>query len=61
MRVQIELTQADLQRLVLHELRNLLGDVGNSLSIADVKIEVKSHQNYKAEWESADFRARIEK
>lgn len=62
MKVRIELTEKDLRRLVLHEIRTRLGDYGSQISETDVSIETKSNQNWKAEWEGgAGFRARLEK
>lgn len=57
MKIAVELTDVDLRQLVLAELTNRI-DV--PFQPHDVKIEVKSKQNYKSEWEPAEFRARIE-
>lgn len=57
--INIELTEADVRRLVRSELERIMGDI--SLSDKDVQVEVKSKQNYKAEWEPAAFRARVVK
>lgn len=57
MNIQIELTEHDLKKLVLDEIGRRLGEV--PLQASDVKIEVKSSQNYKADWETANFRARV--
>lgn len=57
-RVAIEVNEFDLKRLVVADLSSKLGV---QLSDADVVIEVKSTNNYKAEWERAAFRARVEK
>jgi hypothetical protein len=51
----IELDKEDLNRLVIDELRRKLGDI--KLDHTCVKIETRSVQNYKSEWECADFRA----
>jgi len=59
MTIVIELSEHDLRKLILEELRNRLGNV--PLVETDVVIEVKSKQNYKSEWEPAQFRARIGK
>jgi len=60
MKIQIELTEKDLRRLVLEEIRRKTGV--ESLTETDVSIETKSKQNYKSEWEGgAGFRARVEK
>lgn len=60
MKIQIELTEKELRALVLARLRDELGEAGGRLADKDVHIEVKSKQNYKSEWESAAFRARVE-
>lgn len=58
MNVNIELDEKDLRKLVLEKL----SEISNlSLTEQDVTIEVKSKQNYRAEWEPASFRARINK
>jgi hypothetical protein len=55
----IEIDEKALRVLVIAHLRDQLGNI--SLTAEDVKIEVKSKQNYKSEWEPAAFRARIDK
>lgn len=57
MNVEINLTETDLRALVLDHIQSKLGDI--KLEPSDVKIEVKSKQNYKAEWEPAHYRARV--
>lgn len=57
MNIEITLTELDLKRLVCDELQRRMGDI--QLEANDVKIETKSTQNYKADWETAAFRARI--
>lgn len=57
-RIRIEVDERTLKRLVI---RYLSEQVGANLSETDVFIETKSTQNYKSEWESALFRARVEK
>jgi len=47
-------------------LRNLVHrwlceQIGAEIDIKDIKIEVKSNQNYKSEWEQASFRATVSK
>jgi hypothetical protein len=54
MLVKIELSKEDVQLLVVQELQRRLGEV--TLQAGNVKIEVKSTQNYRSEWENADFR-----
>lgn len=60
-KIHVELTTDDLKKLILNDLQSKLGDAGDSLKIQDVRIQVKSTQNYKAEWEVAAFRALIDK
>jgi len=60
MKIQLELTEKDLRRLVLDEIRRKTGI--DSLEEKDVSIETKSKQNYRSEWEAgAGFRARVDK
>ena len=60
-KIHIELTEKDLRRLVLKEIRDNYA-FGAKLEETDVSIETKSKQNYKAEWESgAGFRATVSK
>lgn len=54
MKIEIEVNANDLKKLVKQHLSNMLNvDIDeNNLSIC-----VKSKQNYKSEWENADFKA----
>ena len=54
MKIQVELSESDLKRLIMEEIHRRLGDAFDE---AKVVIEVKSKQNYKSEWEAAHFRA----
>lgn len=56
MKVKIELTEKDLRDLVHTEICKKLGN-GAHLAPENIKIEVKSKQNFRAEWEVAAFRA----
>jgi hypothetical protein len=56
MRIRIELNETLLKELVLRHLADQLGDAFDPIK-DNVKIEVKSTQNYKAEWEPALYRA----
>lgn len=58
MNIEITLTEADLKKLVVEELQRRMGEI--SLEPSDVKIETKSAQNFKSEWETANFRARVQ-
>ncbi len=56
MKIEVELTEYDLKRLVIDRLSATLNV---SLEESDIIIETKSKQNYKSEWETAAFRARV--
>ena len=58
MLLKIELTEQDLRKLVLQRVEELLEA---DIDPQDVKIEVKSKQNYRSEWEAAAFRAVVVK
>ena len=54
MNVRVEISDKDVRELV----RQFVSDkTGQPVRLEDVKIEVKSKQNYRSEWESASFRA----
>jgi hypothetical protein len=57
--IVVELDESDVRKLVYDHLRGVLGDV--EFDEKDVKIETKSKQNYRSEWETAAFRARFVK
>lgn len=59
MQISVEIDEMELRMLVLNRMRALMPD--ESISESDIKIEVKSKQNYRSEWESASFRARVVK
>ena len=54
MKIRVELNEKELRELILNYLEDNIGDMFDEKKI---KIEVKSSQNYKSEWEQADFRA----
>jgi hypothetical protein len=54
MRIRVELSENDLKNLIIKELNKRYGDEFDPRSL---KIEVKSTQNYKSEWEQANYRA----
>lgn len=58
MKVELEIGEKDLRELALEFIRERLHV---NLDASDVVIEVKSKQNYRSEWESAAFRARVSK
>ncbi len=53
--IHIEMTTEEVRQVVLAHLESKLGD--RDLDPKAVVIEVKSKQNYKSEWEPAEFRA----
>lgn len=55
--LSVELTEEDLKRLVALEVSRISGQ---DCRPEHIKIEVKSKNNYRAEWETAAFRARYE-
>lgn len=59
MKIKVELSRAQLEQLIIAHIKNKLGD-DIKLKPMDLTIEVKSTQNYKSEWENAEFRARYE-
>ena len=54
MKIEILLTEEDLKELVKDKIESM---IDKDVDTKDIKIEVKSKQNYKAEWEYAKFRA----
>jgi hypothetical protein len=58
MKMRLELTEDMVRQLIMQHLAAKLGDV--DIKEKDVRIEVKSTQNYKSEWEPATFRAVFE-
>lgn len=54
-KVRVELDELGLKSLVLKYIRSVTGD--QYIELEDIKIETKSTQNYRAEWEQAEFRA----
>lgn len=59
-RIRIEIDEKTLTTLVHEYLVKQLG-VDILPDVYDIKIEVKSKQNYRSEWEKAEFRAVYEK
>lgn len=52
MEINITIDEKKLRELVVSHLESILGDV--EITKDDIKIETKSKQNYKSEWERAD-------
>lgn len=59
MKIEVGINEIEIRAVLLDHVREKLGDV--NLKIEDIKIEVKSKQNYRSEWETADFRATVSK
>lgn len=57
MNILIEINEEELKKLITNEIACRLGDI--AFDPKDVRIEVKSAQNYKSEWEKAKFRAQL--
>jgi restriction endonuclease Mrr len=58
MKIRVEINESQVKKLILDYLDNVLSV--NTLKSEDVIIEVKSKQNYKSEWEVANFRVTYE-
>ena len=56
-RLNMSYTEDDLRRLVVEDIAR---KTGMDIKTVDVKILVKSKQNYKSEWESAAFKAEVD-
>ena len=56
--LKIEITESELRELVRKRLVDVLGAI--DLDEKLIKIQVRSKQNYKSEWEEAQFRATYE-
>ena len=54
-RIEIEIDEKTLRKLVHDHITEQLGELAPRSE--DIRIEVKSNQNYKSEWEPASFRA----
>jgi hypothetical protein len=57
-KLTVEIDEGTLRKLVIDHLNDIFNV---RLSADDIKIETKSAQNYKAEWEVANYRARVDK
>jgi hypothetical protein len=57
MTIDIEMDEKQLRELIHSYICDKLGSV--NVASTDIVIEVKSRQNYKSEWETAAFRARV--
>lgn len=54
LKIKIEIDEEHLKELVRKEISELCG---LQVPLQTINIETKSNQNYRATWESADFRA----
>lgn len=53
--IRIEINENDLAEIVRQHIASLLID--REIEKSDIKIQTKSAQNYKSEWEKAEYRA----
>lgn len=53
MKIRVELNEKELRELIINYLEE---NIGTTFDEKKINIEVKSSQNYKSEWEQADFR-----
>ena len=60
MNINIEINETMLRDIICRHINRTFGDELN-LNEKDIKIQVKSKQNYKSEWEAAEFRASVNK
>lgn len=58
MKVKIELNENDLKELIKKHIEDCMNE---TIDIKNIEIQVKSKQNYKSEWENANFRAEYSK
>jgi len=58
-KINIEYTRRELINLIIRDLQKIMP--GTDFAEKDIHIEVKSAQNYKSEWETAEFRAKVTK
>lgn len=59
MNIKVEIGNQELRNMLMLRLAELMPET--TLTDQDIRIEVKSKQNYKAEWEDAEVRAWVEK
>jgi len=57
MKITLEISQDDIKKIIM---KHLAGIIEGNLKPEHIIIETKSTQNYKAEWETAEFRVRYE-
>lgn len=59
MKINIEITEQEAKKIISDYLQKELGGV--EIDEKQIIFEVKSKQNYKSEWEQADFRVKYHK
>ena len=59
MEISITIDERKLKQLIQDHIQEVLGEV--TFDHTEITIEVKSKQNWKSEWEAADFRAVLRK
>lgn len=59
MKIQIEMSEEDVKKLVLEHLRTTLNNY--EITLSDVNIMVKTKHNFRSEWENGNFKATINK
>ena len=57
MKINAELTEKELKELIV---AHFYEKIGASLDADKIRIEVKSKQNYRSEWETSCFRAKYD-
>jgi hypothetical protein len=57
MKLQVSMTEEDLKNQIVKWFND---NTGFSVDLKDIQIKVKSKQNYRSEWEIADFKATID-
>lgn len=58
MLITVEIDEAELKRIIIAHIQDYFNDKYGKFDANKVIFEVKSKQNYRSEWEVADFRAR---
>lgn len=57
-KITVEYTEADLKQLIRDDMERKMPNI--IVGKHDIKIETKSKQNYRSEWENAAFRGTVE-
>jgi len=56
-KVTVEYSEADIRQLIIDDMNNKMPGV--NIDKKNISIQVKSSQNYKSEWESANSRGTV--